>query len=206
MIRPLPVLVLGLTLAGSSGCRERQRAPSAAPEPYIANAYSVGFDIAPLPSANGAMQWMATYTSQGRIARFEIELDPVPAEGQANSNDVTAARGSIQAVPGSDATALLVDLKRVLEAKKFSPTDQKASSLPFKYVILGEDQSQAAGGGFNDKPAGHWTAMKIFIGSGKDGDDGEVFLNFNTVTGKAEFSEKDADYGDYVLAKLATVL
>jgi hypothetical protein len=80
------------------------------------------------------------------------------------------------------------------------------SSLPIKYVILGKNLSQAAGGSFADNPAGHWTAMKIFIGSGAENDDGEVFLNFNTATGKAQFSEADADYGDYVLAKLATVL
>jgi len=46
--------------------------------------------------------------------------------------------------------------------------------------------------------------MKILIGNGED--EGEVFLNFNPVSRKAQFSEKDIDYGDTVLAKLATVL
>ena len=46
--------------------------------------------------------------------------------------------------------------------------------------------------------------MKIFIGNGED--EGEVFLNFNPVSRKAQFSEKDIDYGDVVVAKLATVL
>jgi hypothetical protein len=31
-------------------------------------------------------------------------------------------------------------------------------------------------------------------------------LNFNSVPNKAQFSEKDIDYGDSVLPKLATVL
>jgi hypothetical protein len=46
--------------------------------------------------------------------------------------------------------------------------------------------------------------MKIFIGDGED--ESEVFLNFNPVSRKAQFSEKDVDYGDTVLAKMATVL
>ena len=46
--------------------------------------------------------------------------------------------------------------------------------------------------------------MKVFIGDGKD--EAEVFLNFNPVSRKAQFSEKDIDYGDTILAKLATVL
>jgi hypothetical protein len=56
----------------------------------------------------------------------------------------------------------------------------------------------------NTQPAGNWTAMKIFIGDGDD--ESEVFLNFNPVSKKAQFSEKDVDYGDAVVAKLATVL
>jgi hypothetical protein len=44
--------------------------------------------------------------------------------------------------------------------------------------------------------------MKIFIGDGDD--ESEVFLNFNPVSKKAQFSEKDVDYGDAVVAKLAT--
>ncbi|HEY3706860.1 MAG TPA: hypothetical protein VGL22_17490 [Terracidiphilus sp.] len=40
-----------------------------------------------------------------------------------------------------------------------------------------------------------------------DGDDeSEVYLNFNSVSRKAQFSEKDVDYGDAVIAKLAAVL
>jgi hypothetical protein len=46
--------------------------------------------------------------------------------------------------------------------------------------------------------------VKIFLPKG--GDDGEVFLNFNAVLGKGEFSIKDSDYGDYLLRELAKVL
>jgi hypothetical protein len=46
--------------------------------------------------------------------------------------------------------------------------------------------------------------MKIFLPQG--GDDAEVFLDFSLDLRKGEFSEKDVDYGDEVLARLATVL
>lgn len=46
--------------------------------------------------------------------------------------------------------------------------------------------------------------MKIFIGEGKH--EGDVFLNLNPVIKKGQFSIKDSDYGDIVLAQLAQVL
>lgn len=46
--------------------------------------------------------------------------------------------------------------------------------------------------------------MKIFLGGTND--EAEVFLNFNPVSGKAQFSEKDVVYGDLVVAELASVL
>lgn len=99
---------------------------------------------------------------------------------------------------------LLVDLKKALQAKTPPAKVKRSTSLPFTYAILGENETRSPDGGFNDKPAGNWTAMKIFIEG--DSDQGEVFLNFNSQLKKAEFSIKDPDYGDLVLAKLATVL
>ncbi len=46
--------------------------------------------------------------------------------------------------------------------------------------------------------------MKIFIG--KENQEGQVFLNLNPVIKECQFSIKDADYGDIVLAQLARVL
>ena len=69
-------------------------------------------------------------------------------------------------------------------------------------MILAEHQNE--GGGYCEIPCGDWTAMKIFLPKG--GDDGEVFLNLNPVSGKAEFSIKDSDYGDYLLEHFARVL
>jgi hypothetical protein len=44
--------------------------------------------------------------------------------------------------------------------------------------------------------------MKLFFGD----DQGEVYLNFSPMLNKAEFSIKDPDYGDFVIAELAKVL
>jgi len=117
---------------------------------------------------------------------------------------MSSGTGAILSVVDSDNSTMLVALAKALEAKHAPAHVERASRLPFTYVILGENNSQASGGGFSVKPPGNWTAMKIFIGEGDD--EAEVFLNFNPVSRKGQFSEKDIDYGDTVLAKLATVL
>jgi phosphate starvation-inducible protein PhoH and related proteins len=103
--------------------------------------------------------------------------------------------------------ALVQRIVRAYESAK--PQQQelplgRVTRLDFTCVIIGENQSLSSGGGFADNPSGDWTAMKIFLPTGDD--NAEVFLNFNAKTGKAQFSQKDPDYGDPVLAKLATVL
>jgi hypothetical protein len=166
----------------------------------------VGFDISPLPSNNGLRRWLATYSGQNKTAKFIVEIGPsAPMDPEAGGSvKMSSGTGAIVAVADSDASTMLVALVKALEAKHAPAQVKRASQLPFDYVILGENNSQASGGGFSVKPRGNWTAMKIFIGSGED--EGEVFLNFNPVSRKAQFSEKDIDYGDTVLAKLATVL
>jgi len=99
---------------------------------------------------------------------------------------------------------MLAALQKALEAKHLPRKVKRAERLPFEYAVLGEHNSQVEGGGFSAKLPGNWTCMKTFLGDGDD--ESEVFLNFNPVSRKAQFSEKDVDYGDPVLAKLATVL
>jgi len=40
--------------------------------PYTPLSGSVGFDITILPSSKGTTQWMATYSSQGKIAKSRV--------------------------------------------------------------------------------------------------------------------------------------
>lgn len=192
-------------------CRRHEAATQApVDETYIATSHSIGFDITPLPSGDGSTLWLATYASQGKIAKFRIELDSAKPADSSNSGNspfkFRMSKGAILAEPGSDASVLLADLKRALGAKNLPARVQRSSSLPFACAILGQNQSRVPGGGFRRKPAGNWIAMKIFISSSSGNDEDEMYLNINPVIQKAEFAEKDSSYGDRLLAKLATVL
>ncbi len=175
-------------LVALSGCRAQQNPQKIAiPEPYTPNEYSVGFDISSLPGSIGSSQWLAVRTTNGKTARFRIELRPsAPAKGQnASEPNFSFGDGSFFSEPDSDAAPLIADLKKVLEAKHLPGKAQRAKSLSFTYAILGSNQSRDSGGGFNDQPAGDWIAIKVFLG---DNDEGEFFLNLNPVLHKGEFS------------------
>jgi hypothetical protein len=164
---------------------------------------SVGFDLKPVDNKSGPRQRVATYSLRGKTARFRIELGSSHAgDDEDKALHVSFGNGRFLPEPGSDASAFLVDLKKALEAKTIPGKVERAGALPFEFVILGENQSRSPDGGFNQKPRGNWTAMKIFLAKGE----GEVFLNLNPVANKGEFSIKDSDYGDIVLAELAKVL
>jgi hypothetical protein len=75
---------------------------------------------------------------------------------------------------GSDASVLLGDLKRALEAKRLPSKVKRVGSVAFTYANLGENQSRHSGGGFYSKPAGRWTTMKLFFGEGEQ--ESEVYL------------------------------
>src|ERR1700675_1313362 len=135
-------------------------------EHYIPDPASVGFDIEPLQSANTSHQWLATYSSQGKTAKFRIELGSTKSLSDKKSRDfdIENGEGRFIAEPGSDASVLLADLKKALQAKTFPEKVQRVSNLRFDFVSFGRNQSQASGGGFKAKPPGNWTPMKIFIG------------------------------------------
>jgi len=175
-------------------------------EHYIPVPRAVAFDIEQLPSDASAQHWLATYASKGKTAKFRIELGSSKPIEDKKSKDfgIQQGQGRFLAEPGSDASVLLADLKNALEAKKFPASVQRARDLHFVFVSFGKNQSQAADGGFNDQPPGHWTPIKLFIGEGEQ--EGQVFLNLNPVIKKGQFSIKDPEYGDIVLAYLARVL
>jgi hypothetical protein len=204
MRRPIIVLLPLLPLLGTVACNQtRNSSKVQVLEQYIADTASVGFDIEPIGGANAPLRIRATYTSQGRVARFIIELGKATALGTSDI-PIKTGSGRFMAEPGSDASVLLADLQKALEARQSPRANRKSVSLPFSFAVLGEHQSQIGGGGFTGKPSGNWTAMKIFIGEGDQ--ECEVFLNINLVTKKGQFSMKDPDYGDLVLRELAKVL
>jgi hypothetical protein len=148
----------------------------------------------------------ATYDSQGKVAKFRIEFGPAKYSETKDPHGfrIGVGEGRILAETGSENSVLLADLKKALEAKEFPKKIQRVNSLPFTFANLGEKMSQAKGGGFNAAPLGNWTATKVFFGEGEE--ESEVFLNIDPVGQKGQFSIKDADYGDMVLAQLAKVL
>ena len=207
MIRCSFIVCFAASFVAASGC-DRPSVPTheRVEDRYLSDPNSVGFDIDPLQGDRSTHQWLATYTSQGKTARFRIELSSSKSLDDRDSLDFNAESGAgkLVAEPGSDASALLTDLKKALGAKTLPAKVRRVSNLPFKFVSFGKNNSQALGGGFNAEPPGNWTPMKIFIGSGEQ--EGQVFLNLNPVIKKGQFSIKDQEYGDIVLAQLAQVL
>jgi hypothetical protein len=209
--------VLVCALLGAHGCKksstkgEQDKVSSVkleAPLPQAAlpqETPTVVFDIKPSsPSrdSGGFQVYECTYEAGGKIARFRLELKQSgPLSGEI---PMARAEGKFLTAKGSDNSVLLEDLKKALEAQEIPRKPSRMVELSFDAVVLGEHQSRHASGGYSDKPPGDWILLKLFLPKG--GDDGEVFLNLNPVLGKAEFSIKDSDYGDYLLAQFAKVL
>jgi len=207
-MRPcLPKLGPLILLVSAVACSQSPITPTAKNiDQYIPDPHSVPFDIEPVNSTEGSLTWLGSYSSQGKAARFKLVFGTSKAsEGKEPWGfDIKAGTGRFLAEPGSDASVLLSDLKKALEAEHVPARIHRVSNLPFTYVSFGERQSQAANGGFNASPPGNWTPIKIFIGEGEN--EGQVYVNINPAMKKGQFSMKDPDYGDIVLAQLATVL
>jgi hypothetical protein len=199
-------LLVGL-VAGACGHESKPSQKSAseqkaATEPLVPDVGEgwLSFDLLGPESEehSDATRFHATYRAEGKVARFDFELNTK----QPSADGLQFGR--FIAVPGSDASVLLRNLEKTLEAKKLPANTQRASELPFAFIVLGNDLSHGIDGEMGPEPRGHWTAMKLFIGHEKD--DSEIFLNFNATLHKGEFSIKDAEYGDNLLRYLAKVL
>lgn len=194
--RLLCILVVAAALVA---CQHQAETSAAMDAPYYPGEGDVGFDILPVAGSEGSQGWLATYTDkEGKTTRFRIELSPTASSGDKNP---ASGRGRFLAETGSDPIPLLESLKKALQAKRMPSNVKRMDTLPFDYVVLGENQTRSPNG-FHDKPRGNWTTMKIFLAKGK----GEVFLNVNSVAHQAEFSIKDPAYGDIVLVELAKIL
>ena len=206
MKRIAAVCCLSLWGFVSTGCGSSKNSATPALEQYLPEPSAIAFDIEPVDSKEPGSKYLATYASQGKTARFRIELAPSkpPGDKESRSVRIQAGKGRLVAEPGSDASVLLVDLKNALEAKELPSKVQRIESLPFNFVIFGNNNSQASGGGFSAEPPGNWTPMKLFFGDGEQ--ECEVFLNLNPVIKKGQFSIKDPDYGDELLRQFAKVL
>ena len=195
------LLILSAFLSCLACSRNSSKSSSPTLEPHSGSQDSVIFDIAPVDHAPN--RWRGTYTSGGKVSKFIIEIGPAKAFNEKDFQ-MSSGSGKFLSQSGSEPGVFLANSAKALQAKKVPTNVHRVEIVPFDYVILGQHQSRSSDGGFGDSPNGNWTAMKIFLGEGENV--GEVFLNFNLAMGKAEFSIKDSDYGDFVISQLAKVL
>lgn len=175
--------------------------------PDDASVASVAFELQPLPkSGDGSLQWIGIHNSPGKIARFRIDFGaPESIPGKTPADPVVkTGEGTFVPEPGSDSSALLADLQKVLHAKTAPKPPVTKTSIPFTYVHIGDNLSEGSAGAFHANPPGSWTALKLMFGD--RGRESEVFLHINAKSNKGRFSMKDPGYGDLVLAELAKVL
>jgi hypothetical protein len=192
----LLLLVAGLCL----GCQKQEPLTIDEPQVPAVGESWVMFSLRPAEaSRENAKRYQATYVAEGKTARFDIELTMARPSGQL---PVAFTKGKFIAVRDSDASALLLVLKKTLPAKTLPSGTLRVAELPFAAVILGDHVSHSPNGGFAVNPPGNWTSIKLFLGGGSS----EVYLDLNTALGKGEFSSKDPEYGDGVLRELAKVL
>ena len=169
---------------------------------------AVVFDLKLMPGQGNSADMQVydcSYISRGKTARFRLQFSYGPQlKDSPKDFPMYPASGKFIAVPGSESSAILEDLKNALEAKNMPRNVKRTPEVSFDAVVLGLKQTQEPDGGFSSSPPGNWIAAKIFFAEGDD--DAEVFLNLGPAGGKGEFSIKDADYGDDALRELAKVL
>lgn len=195
-VRTIPVLLI---LALTSACKPKVPAEEA----YTPVDGAVGFD-AKLESGPANLEqtttWLGSSQSAGHVATFRMELGPSTASN--GSLPIRFGKGKLLSVAGSDATVLLSQLKTALQAKASPQGVKRASTVPFTYAVLTRGTRRGNDGSFGQEKTGNWIALKLFFGDGEL----EVYMNLNPVIHKGEFTIKDPDYGDGVIAELAKVL
>jgi len=65
---------LAAFLLGFAGCHRYIEETANPTEQYLSDSNSVGFDIQSVPAPQNSYVCIATYTAQGKTARFRIEL------------------------------------------------------------------------------------------------------------------------------------
>jgi hypothetical protein len=90
--------------------------------------------------------------------------------------------------------------------KQKSPPERKQQPLePWKFntAVLGDGMKREPQGGFSGQGGG-WSATKWFLE--REGFSAEVFFNYNLKEMKGDFSEKDPDYREDLLAVMAIIV
>jgi hypothetical protein len=161
----------------------------------------VFFNVRVVTSDKSTALYDCSYSRNGKTARFKLELT---TDKQIDNSIVPVWSGSGRLIsdPKSDASEFLPMLAAALHSKQVPKTTKRVSELSFQMVKLADQASwDVAGGGLRNKPGGDWLGYKLFLG-----DEAEVFVDVNPITGRAAFLMKDEEDGDGVLRELAKVL
>jgi len=192
----VPSSVVAIAVAASFIACQKPK-PQAAAEIYTPVQGAVGLDLLKLGNSGGPQRWLVTYADAARLTKFQIEFGSTQNEGAA----AEFGHGKFLPDTNSDPTPLLDALTQALQAKRMPRSAERADTLLFDFVVPGEALSRSSDGGFTENPPGNWTSTKIILVDNQ----AEVYFNYNPAIHKAEFSIKDPDYGDRVLAELAKV-
>ena len=198
------VLVGVLSLLVWAGARAEQQ-PARDDDPQPA-AFKLAAAANPAGAAPGTRTFLATAGTGDEQARFLIVLNgerrsAVDDKGNDPGFDISFSSGSFRHVAGSKPGPFLRRVATALLAKAPKLSQAKADVLPFEMAILGPPAARDPRGGFTGKP-GTWVVSKLFLADG----DAEVYFNFDPVSGDAELSFKDEDYGNRVVEELSKVL
>lgn len=202
--------LLAIFILATVGCRSNKPATNANEKMDDIQVPITGTDPGPAPLpfqiASGPAEWdvskpteWSCFASSGnRTVKFRLQVDALhPLE-----REMFSGKGRFVAEHGSDATDFLQKLASALSAKHLPKKSTQVQSLPFEIVVLGRNRAHKIPMGFSGP--GTWTAAKLFFGQGES--ESEVFFNLDPAHHQGEFSMKDEEYGDAVLAELAKVL
>src|SRR5258707_3984170 len=88
------VCLLTMLVIATPACERSKAAPQGRiAEAYVPDSGSVGFDITSFESVKGSLRLTAIYTSQGRIAKFRVELGTAKTVNAKDSEDFTMKVG-----------------------------------------------------------------------------------------------------------------
>ena len=201
MIRGRALCTVALSLVLLPGCnRVADRSPAV--DHPLSEAAFVAFELQPLRSDDKSRQWIGSYSSSGKVARFRIDCGP--AEATPGNASAKSGEGTLLPESGSDSSVLLMELQKALKARSAPQVPVAKTSVPFTYVNLWDHLSQTSTGEFSANPPGDWTALKLIFGEGER--ESQILLYLNDSTRKGQFSMKEPRYGDLALAELAKVL
>lgn len=154
-------------------------------------------DATPWHADGGDWTFFDCRTDSPRLANFTVGVRAKSREG----TPITWGEATILVADRGEGVKFLDSIGRAFKLN--APAERTRQPLePWKFntAVLGDGMNREPQGGFSGQ-GGSWSATKWFLE--RDGFSSEVFFNYNLKEMKGEFSEKDPDYREDLLAVLA---